>query len=44
MLFLAKEYEYKDLSWIGVLSAIGDMQNMQTGHFEGLNKIIQKML
>ena len=40
--FLAKEYEYKDLSWIGVLSAIGDMQNMQTGHFEGLNKIIQK--
>ena len=29
--FLAKEYEYKDLSWIGVLSAIGDMQNMQTG-------------
>lgn len=40
--FLAKEFGYKDLSWIGVLSAIGDMQNTKTGHFEGLNKIIQK--
>ena len=28
--------------WIGVLSAIGDMQNTKTGHFEGLNKIIQQ--
>lgn len=40
--FLAKEYGYKDLSWIGVLSAIGDMQNTKTGHFEGLNRIIQQ--
>ena len=40
--FLAKEFGYADLSWIGVLSAIGDMQNTRTGHFEGLNKIIQK--
>lgn len=40
--FLAKEFGYEDLSWIGVLSAIGDMQNTKTGHFEGLNKIIQQ--
>ena len=40
--FLGKEFGYKDLSWIGVLSAIGDMQNTKTGHFEGLNKIIQQ--
>ena len=40
--FLAKEFGYTDLSWIGILSAIGDMQNTHTGHFEGLNKIIQK--
>ena len=40
--FLAKEFGYSDLSWIGVLSAIGDMQNTKTGHFEGLNKIIQQ--
>ena len=40
--FLAKEFGYKDLSWIGVLSAIGDMQNTKTGHFEGLNRIIQQ--
>jgi RecJ-like exonuclease len=40
--FLAKEFGYTDLSWIGVLSAIGDMQNTGTGHFEGLNKIIQQ--
>jgi len=40
--FLAKEYGYTDLSWIGVLSAIGDMQNTKTGHFEGLNEIIQQ--
>ena len=39
--FLAKEFGYTDLSWIGVLSAIGDMQNTHTGHFEGLNEIIQ---
>ena len=40
--FLAKEYGYTDLSWIGVLSAIGDMQNTRSGHFEGLNEIIQQ--
>jgi len=40
--FLAKEFGYDDLSWIGVLSAIGDMQNTRTGHFEGLNEIIQQ--
>ncbi|MBQ2654144.1 MAG: DHH family phosphoesterase [Methanobrevibacter sp.] len=40
--FLAKEFGYDDLSWIGVLSAIGDMQNTKTGHFEGLNEIIQQ--
>lgn len=43
MLLLAREFGYRDLSWIGVLSAIGDMQNTKTGHFEGLNRIIQKM-
>lgn len=40
--FLAKEFGYDDLSWIGVLSAIGDMQNTHSGHFEGLNEIIQQ--
>ncbi len=40
--FLAKEFGYTDMSWIGVLSAIGDMQNTKTGHFEGLNKLIQQ--
>lgn len=40
--FLAKEFGYTDLSWIGVLSAIGDMQNTKNGHFEGLNEIIQQ--
>ena len=40
--FLAKEFGYTDLSWIGVLSAIGDMQNNKSGHFEGLNEIIEK--
>ena len=39
--FLAKEFGFRDLSWIGVLSAIGDMQNTRSGHFEGLNEIIQ---
>ena len=40
--FLAKEFGYTDLSWIGILSAIGDMQNTKTGHFEGLNELIQQ--
>lgn len=37
---LAKEFGYKDLSWIGVLAAIGDMQNSKTGKLEGLNNSI----
>lgn len=39
--FLSKEFGYTDLSWIGVLSAIGDMQNTHSGHFEGLNSLIE---
>lgn len=39
---LAKEFNYTDLSWIGVLAAIGDMQNSSTGKLEGLNSIILK--
>lgn len=37
---LAKEFDYRDLSWIGVLSAIGDIQNGRTGKMEGLNSAI----
>jgi RecJ-like exonuclease len=40
--FLAKKFGFKDLSWIGVLSAIGDMQNSMSGKLEGLNSIILK--
>ena len=40
--FLSKEFGYSDLSWIGILSAIGDMQNTHSGHFEGLNEIIEQ--
>ena len=40
--FLSKEFGYTDLSWIGVLSAIGDMQNTHSGHFEGLNSLIEQ--
>jgi single-stranded-DNA-specific exonuclease len=40
--FLAKTFGYTDLSWIGVLSAVGDMQNSKTGKLEGLNRIILK--
>jgi len=39
---LAREFGYTDLSWIGVLAAIGDMQNSSTGKLEGLNSIILK--
>lgn len=39
---LAKEFGYIDLSWIGVLAAIGDMQNSKTGKLEGLNRYILK--
>ncbi|KZX15375.1 single-stranded-DNA-specific exonuclease RecJ [Methanobrevibacter filiformis] len=38
--FLAKKFDYLDLSWIGVLSAVGDMQNSRNGTLEGLNSII----
>lgn len=38
--FLAKEFNFTDLSWIGILATIGDMQNSRTGKLEGLNKII----
>ncbi|WP_297980164.1 single-stranded-DNA-specific exonuclease RecJ [uncultured Methanobrevibacter sp.] len=37
---LAKEFGYTDLSWIGVLAAIGDMQNTKTGKLVGLNNSI----
>ncbi len=37
---LAKEFGYKDLSWIGVLAAIGDMQNSKNGKLEGMNNTI----
>ena len=37
---LAKEFGYKDLSWIGILAAIGDIQNGKTGRLEGLNRTI----
>lgn len=40
--FLAREFGFKDLSWLGVLSAVGDLQNSYTGKLEGLNKIILK--
>lgn len=39
---LGKELGYLDLSWIGVLSAIGDIQNGRTGKLEGLNETILK--
>lgn len=37
---LAKEFGFKDLSWIGILAAIGDIQNGKTGRLEGLNRLI----
>ena len=39
---LAKEFGYEDLSWIGILAAIGDIQNGKTGRLEGLNRTILK--
>ena len=39
---LAKKFGFEDLSWIGVLSAVGDMQNSLTGRLEGLNTYILK--
>lgn len=37
---LAKKFGFEDLSWIGVLSAVGDMQNSLTGKLEGINQFI----
>lgn len=34
---LSKKFHYHDLSWMGVLSAIGDLQNSLTGKLTGLN-------
>ncbi len=36
---LAKTFDFYDLSWIGVLSAVGDMQNSQSGKLIGINAI-----
>ncbi|HMK54552.1 MAG TPA: single-stranded-DNA-specific exonuclease RecJ [Methanobacteriaceae archaeon] len=38
--FLAKTFGFNDLSWIGILSAVGDMQNSHSGKLEGLNQLI----
>ncbi|MCK9151642.1 single-stranded-DNA-specific exonuclease RecJ [Methanobacterium alcaliphilum] len=37
---LARSFGFIDLSWMGVLSAVGDMQNSLTGKLEGLNRLI----
>ena len=37
---LARTFGFYDLSWLGVLSAIGDMQNSLTGKLVGLNRNI----
>lgn len=37
---LARTYEFHDLSWIGVLSAVGDMQNNLYGKLVGINELI----
>ncbi|AEG17530.1 single-stranded-DNA-specific exonuclease RecJ [Methanobacterium paludis] len=37
---LAKTFGFYDLSWMGVLSAVGDMQNSLTGKLQGLNQDI----
>lgn len=39
---LAKVFHFYDLSWMGILSAVGDMQNSMTGRLIGLNKEILK--
>jgi single-stranded-DNA-specific exonuclease len=38
--FLARTFGFYDLSWMGVLSAVGDMQNSLTGKLHGLNEKI----
>ncbi len=37
---LARTFGYYDLSWLGVLSAVGDLQNSLTGKLVGLNRKI----
>lgn len=37
---LARKFGYSDLSWMGVLSGVGDMQNSLSGKLEGLNSMI----
>lgn len=37
---LARTFGFNDLSWLGVLSAVGDMQNNMPGKLVGLNKSI----
>jgi RecJ-like exonuclease len=37
---LARTFEFHDLSWIGVLSAVGDMQNNLSGKLVGINEQI----
>jgi RecJ-like exonuclease len=37
---LAKTFGFYDLSWMGILSAVGDMQNSLTGKMQGLNQRI----
>jgi len=37
---LARAFGHTDLSWMGVLSGVGDMQNSLSGKLEGLNSMI----
>jgi RecJ-like exonuclease len=37
---LAREFGNLDLSWMGVLAGVGDMQNSLSGKLEGLNSMI----
>jgi single-stranded-DNA-specific exonuclease len=39
---LARTFQFYDLSWIGVLSAVGDMQNNLSGKLVGVNEEILK--
>ena len=39
---LAKTFGYTELSWLGVLAGVGDMQNIHTGKFIGINRNILK--
>lgn len=37
---LARQFGYTDLSWMGLLAAVGDMQNIRTGKMVGANRVI----